>query len=128
MAANTGCAGLHQRAADLIRVEHVRAQRQRTVARRWTCRCPDRRSALRAAPLYPFRACAATRLWPPCTVFCISIAIVSAPTPPGTGVYAPETANAAGSMSPTSVDPRSANCFARACVAGEESLPPPQRL
>src|SRR6185437_14758253 len=40
------------------------------------------------------------------TVLDISIAMVSAPTPPGTGVYAPATAKAAGSTSPMTVDPR----------------------
>ena len=54
------------------------------------------------------------------TVFCISIAMVSAPTPPGTGVYAPESAKAAGSISPTTVEPRLANCSARAASPGKK--------
>src|SRR5580704_14355398 len=44
------------------------------------------------------------------TVLLISMAIVSGPTPPGTGVIAPATSAAAGCTSPTSTEPFSWNC------------------
>jgi hypothetical protein len=39
------------------------------------------------------------------TVFAISIAIVSGPTPPGTGVKAPAFSATSGCTSPTSTEP-----------------------
>src|SRR5688572_6670742 len=47
------------------------------------------------------------------TVFAISIAIVSGPTPPGTGVRAPAVAATSGCTSPTSTEPRFSNTCRR---------------
>ena len=56
------------------------------------------------------------------TVFAISIAIVSGPTPPGTGVYAPETAYAAGCTSPISVEPFARNNSSRRVLPLKEAV------
>ena len=102
--------------------KHVRAKRRKSPRSR---RLPAPQAACqphtqhrgKASPpsLAPRRAFAAV------SVFCISIAIVSAPTPPGTGVYAPDTANAAGSTSPTTVEPRLANVRCPTASPGKNS-------
>ncbi len=48
--------------------------------------------------------------------------MVSGPTPPGTGVYAPASSNAFGCTSPTIVDPRLAKVACALRVAGEEAV------
>ena len=63
--------------------------------------------------LYPIATAAPRRSFAARTVFAISIAMVSGPTPPGTGVMAPATSATSGCTSPTSVDP----FFAKACFA-----------
>src|SRR5579872_1725995 len=70
-------------------------------------RVPHETFAARQPPCQPYsqhKCCSAA-----VTVFAISIAIVSGPTPPGTGVYAPASSSAASrSTSPTSPLPSAA--------------------
>ena len=56
------------------------------------------------------------------TVFAISIAIVSGPTPPGTGVSAPAVAATSGCTSPTSTEPRLLEHLEPLGVAREDPL------
>src|SRR6185312_8762455 len=56
------------------------------------------------------------------TVFDINMAMVSGPTPPGTGVMAPATSATRGCTSPTSVEPLAANCSSRFGSFGKNSL------
>src|SRR5712691_13336003 len=51
------------------------------------------------------------------TVFAISIAIVSGPTPPGTGVMAPAISATSGCTSPTRTDPFARNVSSRLALA-----------
>ncbi len=68
----------------------------------FTCQRCVSRSSIIAFPqrLHPLR------IWAARTVLAISMAMVSGPTPPGTGVYAPASSNARGCTSPTIVEPR----------------------
>src|SRR5690606_31797760 len=52
------------------------------------------------------------------TVLTSSCAIVSGPTPPGTGVSAPATSATAGWTSPTTMEPRASNAARRGEPAG----------
>ena len=54
-----------------------------------------------------------SRDWAAATVFLRSIAIVSGPTPPGTGVSAPATSATPGCTSPTTMDPRRSKSASR---------------
>jgi hypothetical protein len=56
------------------------------------------------------------------TVFAISMAIVSKPTPPGTGVYAPAISKAFGSMSPDNRRSALGKCRFALLVALEKSV------
>ena len=76
---------------------------------------PRRLAGARALETAPACRCAAVR------VFFISIAMVSGPTPPGTGVSAPATSATAGCTSPTATEP-----FA-AARPGDARAPPKKR-
>ena len=73
---------LHHFVAQLVGLNQITAQFPQRVPPQNSCRTPGRRSGPRSACLRrkPVRRSAAS------IVFCISIAIVNGPTPPGTGV------------------------------------------
>ena len=62
------------------------------------------------------------RIPPRVSVFFRSIAIVSGPTPPGTGVSAPATSATAGCTSPTTSEPRFVEASRRVDAGSEQPL------